>query len=94
MNENETGMTFSLSHFPPLGVTFSLSIDRDKRLWGTASNPFKSDFQTVANSGCRFRFKDILDSSETAGSIQEATNFRLHIYENVNLDKNTPSELK
>ena len=27
MNENETGMTFSLSHFPPLGVTFSLSID-------------------------------------------------------------------
>ena len=28
MNENETGMTFSLSHFSPLGVTFSLSIDR------------------------------------------------------------------
>ena len=27
MNENETGMTFSLSHFSPLGVTFSLSID-------------------------------------------------------------------
>ena len=27
MNENETGMTFSLSHFPPLGMTFSLSID-------------------------------------------------------------------
>ncbi len=28
------------------------------------------------------------------GDIKEATNFRLHIYENVNLDKNTPSELK
>ncbi|MEA4881574.1 MAG: hypothetical protein VB045_08895, partial [Synergistaceae bacterium] len=27
MSENETGMTFSLSHFQPLGVTFSLSID-------------------------------------------------------------------
>lgn len=27
MSENETGVTFSLSHFQPLGVTFSLSID-------------------------------------------------------------------
>lgn len=30
MNENETGMTFSLSHFPPLGMTFSLSIDTEE----------------------------------------------------------------
>ena len=28
MSKNETGMTLSLSHLEPLGVTFSLSIDR------------------------------------------------------------------
>lgn len=27
MSKNETGMTLSLSHLEPLGVTFSLSID-------------------------------------------------------------------
>ena len=37
---------------------------RDSRLGDLVSNPSKSDFQTVANTGGRFRFRAILDSSE------------------------------
>ena len=40
-----------------------VSFSRNSRLGDLVSNPPKSGFQTVANTGGRFRFRAILDSS-------------------------------
>ena len=42
----------------------TVSFSRNSRLVDLVSNPSKSDFQTVANTGGRFRFRAILDSSD------------------------------
>ena len=46
-----------------------VSFSRDSRLGDLVSNPSKSDFQTVANTGGHFRFRAIWDIAIDNGKI-------------------------
>ena len=46
----------------------TVSFSRNSRLGDLVSNPSKSGFQTVANTGGRFRFRAILESSDISST--------------------------